>query len=282
MEYRKRMIWVSVLLMLLLCVMPAVQAAAADANGFWMRTEVADGVVTASICVNTTVGDGSIELQYDSNVLTFTEVVADGKYVSFHAVNAKEAGVVRIAWVTMQDYHMDGAVHILLRVRFAGESADSLSLSGSVHTPAGTEIDFTALDFSQLEAAIAAAEGYSAEEYTHESFVVLVEALAQAKAVLHNELSIQTDLDAAVAQLDAAVKGLMFPPVEIPTEPTEPTQPATQPTQPTQPATQPTQPDVEPTPDPQPSSGLWIGIVAAIVVAGAAVVVIMKKKEVRK
>lgn len=286
MGYRKKMIWASVVLMLLLCVTPAVQANATEADGLWVRMHTDNGGFVASICVNTTVADGLIEVWYDSTLITFTEVVVDNQYVAAHAVNAEEPGVVKIAWVAPGDYGQDGNVHILMQVRFTNAEGAAVELTGGAHGPNGSEVPVTELNFTVLSA-LTAAEAYKAEDYTEESFAALKKAIENAWAAMGDLYTSQADMDAAAAAVMAAIDGLERAPVVVPTEPTEPTQP--EPTEPTQPATKPTQPTtqpttqpVEPTPGPNPGSGLWIGIVAAIAVAGVAIVVIMKKKEVRK
>lgn len=282
MGYRKKMIWVPILLMLLACVMPAVQASATDADGLWVRMHADDGSFIASICVNTTVTDGMIELQYDSSLITFTEVVVDSQYVAAHAVNAEKPGIVTIAWVAPGDYGLDGNVHILMQARFTNAEGAVVALAGAAHAPDGREIPATELKNFTVISALAAAGEYKAEDYTAESFAALKRAIENAWAAMEDLYTSQADMDAAAEAVMAAIDGLERAPVVVPTEPTQPTQPASKPTQP---ATQPTQPatqPVDPQPEPKPGNGLWIGIVAAVAVAGAAVAVIIKKKEVRK
>lgn len=284
MGYRKKMIWVPILLMLLACVMPAVPAKAEGTNSLWMRAQIEDGTYVANICVDTTVTDGMIEVRYDSTLISFTEVVVDSRYVAAHAVNAEEPGIVKIAWVAPGDYGLDGTVHILMQVRFTNAEGAYVMLYGGAHAPNGGALPTTLLDFTVVPAIIAAAKNYDPADYTAESYAVLENAIANGEAVIMDLYTTQADMDAAAAAITAAIEGLVPAPVVVPTEPTEPTEPSepTQPsTQPTQPATRPTQP-VDPQPEPKPGNGLWIGIVAAVAVAGAAVAVIIKKKEVRK
>lgn len=284
MENRKRMVWIPVLLVLLLCIMPAVQASAEPAEGVWLRASVTDEGVVASICVNTTVSDGMIELQYDSAVLSFDTVQADSQYVAARAVNDSQDGLVKIAWVAPGDYGKDGSTHVLLQIHFRGASADSLHMTGTLHTPYATVLPVITMDFTELDAAITKALAFSAEDYTADSFAVLEAALAKAQAAREDVLTGPAELMTALEALNLAADGLVEEVVEPtqPTQPSEPTQPApTQPAEPTTP-TAPTQP-VDPEPDDQHGSGLWIGIVAALAVAAvAAAVVLKKKKEVRK
>ena len=280
MGYRKKMIWVPILLMLLACVMPAVPAKAEGTNNLWMRAQIEDGTYVANICADTTVTDGMIEVRYDSALITFTEVVVDSRYVATHAVNAEEPGIIKIAWVAPGDYGLDGTVHILMQVRFVKAEGAFVELAGQVHAPDGTQIPITELIFTVVPA-INDAQNYKAEDYTPESFAALEKAIANAEALIKNLYASQADMDAAAEAVMAAIDGLERAPVVVPTEPTEPSEPTQPSTQPTQPATQPTQP-VDPQPEPKPGNGLWIGIVAAVAVAGAAVAVIIKKKEVRK
>ena len=282
MGYRKKMIWLPVLLMLLSCVMPAVPAKAEGTNSLWMRAQIEDGTYVANICADTTVTDGMIEVRYDSTLITFTEVVVDSRYVAAHAVNAEEPGIVKIAWVAPGDYGLDGTVHILMQVRFTNAEGAYVMLYGGAHAPNGGELPTTVLDFTVVPAIIAAAKNYDPADYTAESYAVLENAIANGEAVIMDLYTTQADMDAAAEAVMAAIDGLECAPVVVPTEPTEPapTEPTQPATKPTQPATQPTQP-VDPQPEPKPGNGLWIGIgiaVVVIVAAGVVVVVLQKKK----
>lgn len=283
MKYWKKMICVPLLLALLLCVFPAAHAVAAGEDQAWLNTQAADGSVVAYICVDTTVSDGLIEVRYDSAALTFVEVVADSRYVAAQAVNAEDAGVVRIAWLAPGDYKLDGTVHILLQVRFAGAAADSLALSGELHTPKNKDLKLITLDFAPLQTVIAQAEAQDREQYTAQSVAALDDALKNASAAMENMLITQTALDTAAQQLRQALSGLTVKPVEPttpPTEPTQPTQPTepveptepTEPTAPTEPAAptqpqapaQPTQPNGNGGDEEEPNGGVWIWIVVAV------------------
>ena len=285
MGYRKKMIWLPVLLMLLACVMPAVPVKAEGTNSLWMRAHIEDGSYVANICVDTTVTDGMIEVRYDSTLISFTEVVVDSQYVAAHAVNAEEPGVVKIAWVAPGDYDLDGTVHILMQVRFVNtESFTVVELAGEAHGPDGTQIPITELIFTVVPA-MNDAQNYKAEDYTAESFAVLENAIANAEVIMRDLYTTQADMDAAAAAITAAIEGLVPAPVVVPTEPTEPTQPATQPTEP---ATKPTEP--APTnpvgSDPVDDEGdlTWVAILGGLVATGMAALAILrnKKKEVRK
>ena len=64
------------------------------------------------------------------------------------------------------------------------------------------------VDKSKLEAKIAEAEALNADDYTEETWAVLVEALDAAKTTLANEEATQEEVDAALAALEEAIKGL--------------------------------------------------------------------------
>ena len=72
------------------------------------------------------------------------------------------------------------------------------------------------VDTSDLEKAIANANGYNAEDYTADSFAVLTAALETAKAVLANEEATQNDVDAALEDLENAIEGLKKDETETP------------------------------------------------------------------
>ena len=275
MGYRKRMIWLPVLLMVLVCLMPAVYASAETAEGMWLRTKTEDGAVIAAICVNATVTDGMIELTYNSELLTFAEVTVDSRYVAARAVNDKEAGLVKIAWVAPGDYGANGSVHILMQVRFAGTDFSAVAMTGVAHTPGGSALPVVELDPVGVLESLHSAAAYKSEDYTAESFAALETACANAEAILGDVYADQSALDAAAAAVKAAIDGLVSAPVVVPTEPT---QPATKPTEPA-----PTNPVGS---DPVDDEGdlTWVAILGGLVATGMAALAILrnKKKEVRK
>lgn len=277
---KRKMIWLPILLMVLLCTLPAVQANATDPvpPSIWVRPQLVDGSYVANICADATVTDGVITLHYDSSLMSFQEVIVDNQYVAVHAVNAQEPGVVKIAWVAPGDYGNTGATHILMQVCFTNVENAMVVLDGVVHGTDGRQMAITVLNFSVVPA-LAATQGYKAEDYTAESFAVLQSAIANAEAVIVDLYSTQGDMDAAALAVKAAIDGLERAPVVVPTEPTQPTQPETKPTQPT---TQPTQPAGDPAPEPDDGSGIWVAIVGAMVAVGIMFIVILRKKEVRK
>lgn len=66
-----------------------------------------------------------------------------------------------------------------------------------------------ALDKTELEKAIEAAEAYNEEDYTADSWSVFQEAVSEAKTAMDNDEASQNEIDGAVGDLQAAVKSLV-------------------------------------------------------------------------
>lgn len=127
----------AVLLAALLCVMLTAPAFAAGDGSVWATlSETSDGTI-ALIVTDTTVTDGVVSLTYDSSALTYEGVTVDEAYVAMYAVNADEAGVVRISWVAPGEYEAAGG-RSLMQVSFAGKGA--VSLSGEASNGEGASV----------------------------------------------------------------------------------------------------------------------------------------------
>lgn len=74
------------------------------------------------------------------------------------------------------------------------------------------------VDTSKLEALLAEASSYDADEYTEESYAALTSAVTEAEEVLADEDATQEDVDEAVANIELAIAGL----VEVEPEPEDP------------------------------------------------------------
>ncbi len=203
----------------LLCAMMTTAVLADESEIVWLSVTETDGKVTAHIVTNTVVTDGYIKLTYDANTLTYDGVTTEEAYVSQYSVNPGSAGTVKIAWVAPGEYTADGTGLTLIQVRFTGTDASSLELTGIVHDAAGKEISLGQVDTSALSAAIADAEALKEADYTAESWKVLADALADAKAALADPTVTQSEADAAAAALTGAIAALQKAPASQPTQP---------------------------------------------------------------
>ena len=188
-----------------LCMLLTMGVFAAENGSVWItETDTQDGVV-AAIVTDATVTDGLVEVHYDADKLTYQGVTANETTVAMHAVNADEAGIVRISWVAPEAFTPDGN-EWLLQVIFTGTSDEEVTLEGDI---TGAEItDAPEVDKTELEKAVLEAQGLKEESYTAESWAALEEALAAAEAVLADPSATQEEVDAATAALRAAIDAL--------------------------------------------------------------------------
>lgn len=194
--------------MLLICMMLPTIVSAADTGSVWlnvMQTSTGDGT-DAVIATDTTVTDGLVELEYDSSILTYGGIQVNEDYVAKYAVNADQAGVVKIGWVAPGAYETGDAVW-LVKVSFSG--AGDVALSGKMNDADGNGVTQGAnLDTTGLEKAILEAEGLYEGDYTPKSYAALKSALEDAKAVLADPAATQSEVDAAAEALNAAIDAL--------------------------------------------------------------------------
>lgn len=127
-----------VLLAALFCVMLTAPAFATGDGSVWATLSETSEGTTALIVTDTTVTDGVVTLTYDSSELTYVGVTVDEAYVAMYAVNAEEAGVVRISWVAPGEYEADASGTTLIQVNFTGKG--TVSLSGEANNGAGESV----------------------------------------------------------------------------------------------------------------------------------------------
>lgn len=228
--------FVRIIAVLVVMCMMATVAMAAEAGKVWLSvTQSANGQdTTALVITDTTVTDGLIRITYDSEKLTYQDVLVSSEHVAMHAVNADNAGEVLISWVAPEDYASDGSAITLIEVQFAGAD-DALELTGEAHDAEGNVIAIGSVDTSALEAAVEKAKTLEEEDYTEESWAALEEALKNAEDVLKDPTATQEEVDAAAEALEEAMEALEEKPEEPTTAPTEPSEePTTAPEDPTE------------------------------------------------
>ena len=279
-------------LCLVLVLLPVTSASAAEGSSIWLRHLPADGGETIALVADAPVASGVITITYDSDRYTFQGMTVDSSYVLAHAVNDQEVGMVKISWIGTD---AGSGAHVLMRLQFAvdyfSSSGDpTIHLSGSVQNANGEVFAFTSLNFGDFNAAAYQAESLKAEDYTADSFAAVQAALDAANAQANAETVSQAQLDAATAELTAAMENLVVytpepPATEPPATEPAPTEPA--PTEPTQPGSTPaqtdsTQPTQAPTPAPKGDNGWLLYILAVLVAVAAVAAVVISKKRGRK
>lgn len=198
----KKAIHMSVALVLV-CVMLATTAFAAGEGSVWSRITQNDGQTDVYVITDTTVTDGLVELTYDADTLTYQGIETNEANVAMYAVNADEAGTVKISWVAPGQIDTKEN-QWLLKVLFAGEG--DVTVSGSVN--GGETVDYTALDTSELEKALLEVEGLYEKDYSSRSWKTLQKALTMAQEVLADPTADQSEVDAAAETLNNAVASL--------------------------------------------------------------------------
>lgn len=243
----------------------AVPAFGAESAVMWLEVQATDDGITVSVCANTTVADGQIEVHYDNRDLTYRDITTDNQYVLAHAVNPEKVGVVKIAWIASNDYGLDGTKHVLMQLHFDGQNVDGFYVSGHVFTPEGNQIMVEPpVGRDRLQAALESAKLLKPDLYTADSYAKLQDALNAARAELADPTVTQERLEAARQKVIDAVLSL----IKLGEEPTVP---AT--TQPTVPPTQPVTSG-----DEGANVGLIVAIAAVCVVGAVVVVIILKKR----
>lgn len=284
-------------LCLVLALLPVTSANAAEGGSLWLRYQPSVEGVEIHVCTDTNIASGVITVTYDASILEFAELLMSETFVQYYAVNAQEAGTIKISWIGT-GVGAENPAWSLMTLKFAGVADQSATMTGTVYDFKGNTLAITTLNLTGATAAVMQAETLKAEDYTAESFAAMQAALQEAEALLAMETVTQAQLDAATQALVTAMENLVVytpepPPTEppatepaptdpAPTEPA-PTEPA--PTEPTQPGStaakpNPTQPSTqEPTIAPkQDNSWMLIALAAVLVVAVVAAVVILKKR----
>lgn len=178
---------------------------AAGGDSLWIRNmeSAQEGRTDIWIVTDTTVTDGMVELTYDPKVMTYLGMEADNAYVAMFSINDQEPGIVKIAWVAPGETAPEGNV-TLMKVVFEGKG--NVTVSGSVN--GGEDMDFAALDTSELEKVILEAEGLYEDDYTYRSWQTLEKALAAAKEVLSDPTADQKEVNAAAETLNNGMASL--------------------------------------------------------------------------
>lgn len=112
-----------------------------------------EGTVSAVIQADTVVTDGTVQVTFDPQKLTYVgcDFVGDqNQYqpcVAMHAVNDGKAqqGQVTIAWVAPGEYDLEGSAQDLFQINFQAKggsvTADDLTVSGSANDPQGHAVE---------------------------------------------------------------------------------------------------------------------------------------------
>ncbi len=136
----------------LICVVLSGYAFAANEDALWTQLTETSDTVSAVVEANTAVTDGTIQLTFDADKLTYVgcDFVGESNqykpYVAMYAVNDTQAqeGVVRVSWVAPDARTDNGSVDQLFQVNFKpnqGSAAPSdLSVSGTASSPDGQAV----------------------------------------------------------------------------------------------------------------------------------------------
>lgn len=112
-----------------------------------------EGTVSAVIQADTVVTDGTVQVTFDPQKLTYVgcDFVGDqNQYqpcVAMHAVNDGKAqqGQVTIAWVAPGEYDLEGDAQDLFQINFQAKgetvTAEDLTVSGSANDPQGHAVE---------------------------------------------------------------------------------------------------------------------------------------------
>ncbi len=135
----KRMLSVLLLVVVLGTLMTTAVLADED-PGIWLSVTQRDGKVIAKVVTNATVASGQVTLTYDSSALTYQGMTVNEGCVSQHAVNAQQAGTVKIAWVAPGEYAADSKGLSLMEITFTGTDAAGIAVSITAQDTAGNAI----------------------------------------------------------------------------------------------------------------------------------------------
>lgn len=193
----------ALVMVMVVCAMLTSFVFAAGEGSVWIRSMESEQGTAAWIVTDSVVTDGLVELRYDPAVLTFESVEVNGQMVAMYAVNADEAGLVKISWVAPGEI-VSGENAWLIQVSFAGEG--DVTASGSVN--GGENVDFAAVDTSELEKTILEAEGLYEDDYTTRSWNTLQKALELAREVLEDPTADQSEVNAAAETLNNGMASL--------------------------------------------------------------------------
>ena len=132
----------------LVCVVLAGSALAARENALWAQLDQTSGKVSAVLEASAPVTDGTIQVTFNPDKLTYVSCDFTGtqeqykSHVAMHAVNDAKAGegVVRIAWVAPDAGAVSGEERALFQVNFQAKgdvAPGDLSISGTANAANG-------------------------------------------------------------------------------------------------------------------------------------------------
>lgn len=132
----------------LVCVVLAGSALAARENALWAQLDQTSGKVSAVLEASAPVTDGTIQVTFNPDKLTYVSCDFTGTqeqykpHVAMHAVNDAKAGegVVRIAWVAPDAGAVSGEERALFQVNFQAKgdvAPGDLSISGTANAANG-------------------------------------------------------------------------------------------------------------------------------------------------
>lgn len=136
----------------LICVVLSGYAFAANEDALWTQLNETPDTVSAVVEANTAVTDGTIQLTFDTDKLTYVgcDFVGESNqykpYVAMYAVNDTQAqeGVVRISWVAPEARTNRNSVDQLFQVNFKPNQSSAapgdLSVSGTANSPDGQAV----------------------------------------------------------------------------------------------------------------------------------------------
>ena len=196
-------------LMVLVCMLLSTTVFAAPNGSAWLNAleSAAEDTTTAVIAADTAVSDGLIEITYDSTVLTYEGIKVDEKYVAMYAVNADEAGLVKISWVAPKDFKVKKNPVCLMEVSFSGTGA-AVSASGTLFNAQGSQVELSVLDTAALKGAVETAKSLNKDAYTNKSYKAVEKALKDAEKVLADPAASQSRIDEAAKKLNDALNAL--------------------------------------------------------------------------
>lgn len=215
MKTAKKMICALILATVLLVMMSASVFAAEEGNAWYSVTVTENGDAVLSVMTDTPVTNAYLEISFNAEAYSFVSLEVNPEYVGVHSANAKEAGMVRLAFVSDGNYTVEESV-CLLTITFSGSGDMLTGLNGKLQDAQGNALNLTQLlDTTALEQAIAEAEALEEALYTAESYAAVAESLEQARAVLANADATQDQVNTAATELVKAMQALQADKTEL-------------------------------------------------------------------
>ena len=190
-------------ILVLACLMLASTVFATGEGSVWFNSVQNDDQTTVYVVTDDVVTDGLIELTFDSEAMAYQDIEVNKALVAMYAVNADEAGTVKIGWIAPSEVASDEN-QWLLKVTLSG--VGEATMSGAINGGADTEC--AALDLSELEKQVLEAESLYEDNYTYRSWSTLKKALKMAKDVLADPTADQSEVDAAAETLAKGIASL--------------------------------------------------------------------------